>query len=75
LRSLIIFRPALPVGPRRKFRLAESLASKILIPLSRLLPIRFQKRLVTKAETLAARMSAEGKAAPAGIRVIPANDI
>lgn len=75
LRSLIIFKPALLVGPRHEFRLAESIAIKTLVPLSQLLPTRFQKRLVTKAETLATRMLAEGKAAPAGVHVIQANNI
>ena len=75
LRSLIIFRPALLVGPRAEFRLAESLATKTLVPLSRLLPTRIQKSLITKAETLAMRMLAVGKAAPPGIHVIVAKDI
>jgi uncharacterized protein YbjT (DUF2867 family) len=76
LRSLIIFRPALLVRPRNEFRsFAERIASKTLVPLSRLLPARAQKRLITKAETLAMRMLAEGKAAPEGIHVIPAKDI
>src|ERR1700688_740571 len=75
LRSLIIFRPALLVGPRAEFRLAESLATKTLVPLSRLLPTRIQKSLITKAETLAMRMLAAGKAAPPGIHVILAKEI
>ncbi len=40
LRSLIIFRPALLVGPRQEFRLAESIAARTLVPLSGLLPAR-----------------------------------
>src|SRR6202158_815482 len=44
-RSLIIFRPALLVGPRHEFRLAERIAAKTLVPLSRLLPARTRKRL------------------------------
>jgi uncharacterized protein YbjT (DUF2867 family) len=75
LRSLIIFRPALLVGPRHEFRLAESIAAKTLIPFSRLLPARLQKSLVSHAETLATRMLAEGKAAPEGVHVIYARDI
>ncbi len=75
LRSLIIFRPALLVGPRREFRLAESIASKTLVPLSRILPTGIWKRLITEAETLAARMLAEGKAAPGGVHVIEAKEI
>jgi uncharacterized protein YbjT (DUF2867 family) len=75
LRSLIIFRPALLVGPRREFRLAESIATKTLAPLSRLLPIRTQKSLFTDAETLAMRMLTEGKATPEGVHVIHAKDI
>jgi uncharacterized protein YbjT (DUF2867 family) len=76
LRSLIIFRPALLVRRRHEFRsAAERIATRTLVPLSRLLPIRTRKRLITEPETLAARMVAEGKAAPAGIRVIPAKDI
>jgi uncharacterized protein YbjT (DUF2867 family) len=74
-RSLIIFRPALLVGPRHEFRLAESLATKTLVPLSRLLPARSQKSLATKAETLAMRMLTEGKAAPRGVRLIQAKDL
>jgi len=75
LRSLIIFRPALLVGPRHEFRLAEKIAAKTLIPLSRLLPTRVRKSLITDVETLAARMLAEGKAATPGVHVIPAKDI
>ncbi len=75
LRSLIIFRPALLVGPRREFRLAERIMAKTLVPLSLLLPTRIQKNLVTGAESLATRMLAEGKAAPSGVRVILAGDI
>src|ERR1700726_3857867 len=70
LRSLIIFRPALLVGPRTEFRLGEKLATVTLVPLSRLLPTRIQKSLTTKAETLAMRMLAEGRAAPLGIHII-----
>jgi uncharacterized protein YbjT (DUF2867 family) len=75
LRSLIIFRPALLVGPRVELRLAEKVAAVTLVPFSRLLPARIQKSLITKAETLAMRMLAEGKAAPPGIHVILAKDI
>ncbi len=75
LGSLIIFRPALLNGPRRDFRLAEKIAAKTVVPLSRLLPIRIRKGLVTEMETLAARMLAEGKTAHGGILVIPARDI
>jgi len=75
LRSLIIFRPALLVGPRAEFRWGERLASVTLLPLSRLLPNRTRKSLITKAETLAMRMLAEGKAALPGIHVILAKDI
>jgi uncharacterized protein YbjT (DUF2867 family) len=64
LRSLIIFRPALLVGPRQEFRLAERIAAKTLVPLSHLLPTRIQKSLVTEVQTLATRMLAEGKVAP-----------
>lgn len=75
LRSLIIFRPALLVGPRHEFRLAERIMAKTLVPLSLVLPVRIQKSLVTKAETLATRMLAEGKAAPTGVHLIQAKDI
>ena len=75
LRSAIFFRPALLVGPRRELRLAEKIAAKTLIPLSRLLPTRLKKSLITDVETLATRMLAEGKAAPAGVHVILAKDI
>ena len=75
LRSLIIFRPALLVGPRSEFRLAERIAMKTLVPLAQLLPPRSQKSLITKAETLATRMLAEGKAAPEGAHVIYAKQI
>jgi uncharacterized protein YbjT (DUF2867 family) len=75
LRSLFIFRPALLVGPRHEFRLAEKIATKMLVPLSRFLPTRTQKSLITEAETLATRMLAEGKAALGGIHVISAKDI
>ena len=75
LRSLIIFRPALLVGPRAEYRLGERLATKTIVPLSRLLPTRIQKSLITKAETLATRMLSAGKAAPPGIHVILAKEI
>ena len=75
LRSLIIFKPALLVGPRHEFRLAERIATKTLVPLSQLLPTRTQKSLITEVETLATRMLAEGKAAPGGVHVISAKDI
>jgi uncharacterized protein YbjT (DUF2867 family) len=75
LRSLIIFRPALLVGPRTEFRLGERLATVTLVPLSRLLPTRIQKSLIIKAEALAARMLAVGKEASPGIHIILAKDI
>jgi uncharacterized protein YbjT (DUF2867 family) len=75
LRSLIIFRPALLVGPRAQFRLGERLATVTLVPLSRLLPTRIQSSLITKAEALAMRMLDEGHAALPGIHVILAKDI
>lgn len=75
LRSLIIFKPALLVGPRHEFRLAERIAAKTLVPLSNLLPARTRKSLLTNAETLAKRMLAEGKSAPAGVHIIKAKDI
>jgi uncharacterized protein YbjT (DUF2867 family) len=75
LRSLIIFRPALLVGPRAEFRFGERLASMTIAPLSRLLPTRIQKSLITHAETLATRMLAAGKAASPGIHVILAKEI
>jgi uncharacterized protein YbjT (DUF2867 family) len=75
LRSLIIFKPALLVGPRHEFRLAESIATKTLVPLSHLVPARTRKSLITDAETLARRMLAEGKAAPAGVHLIESRHI
>lgn len=75
LRSVIIFRPALLVGPRREFRLAERVATRTLVPLSRLLPAHVRKRLVTEAGTLATRMASEGKAAHGGVRIVEARDI
>jgi uncharacterized protein YbjT (DUF2867 family) len=75
LRSLIIFKPALLVGPRLEFRLAEKIVTKTLVPLSKLLPTRIRRSLITEAETLATRMLAEGKAARGGVHVIPATDI
>jgi uncharacterized protein YbjT (DUF2867 family) len=75
LHSLIILRPALLVGSRREFRLSEATASMALVPLSRFLPTRVRKRFIAPVETLAERMLAEGKAAPAGVHVIEAKDI
>ena len=75
LRSLIIFRPALLVGPRQEFRLAERIAARTLVPISRLLPARARKGFITEAATLAARMLAEGKAASGGVHVMAAKDI
>jgi uncharacterized protein YbjT (DUF2867 family) len=75
LRSLVIFQPALLVGSRREFRWAESIAFRTLVPLSRMLPAPTRKGVVTDVETLAARMLAEGKAAPQGLHVIAAKEI
>jgi len=75
LRSLTVFKPALLVGPRVEFRLGERIATRVLVPLSRLLPAQTRKSLITEVETLAAQMVAEGKTAPAGVRVISAKDI
>jgi uncharacterized protein YbjT (DUF2867 family) len=75
LRSLIILRPGLLVGPRREFRLAERILTKALVPLLRILPTRTQRSLITPVETLAARMLAEGKAAHRGVHVILAKNI
>jgi uncharacterized protein YbjT (DUF2867 family) len=75
LRSLIIFRPALLVGPRHEFRFAERVMAKTLVPLSSVLPTRMRKNLVTKAETLAIRMLVEGKKATSGVHVIAAKNI
>jgi uncharacterized protein YbjT (DUF2867 family) len=75
LHSLIIFRPALLVGPRHEFRLTESIASKTLVPISRLLSSRIRKSVITPAEILAMRMLTEAKTARPGVHVIPAKDI
>lgn len=74
-RSLIIFRPALLVGPRHEFRLAEIIATQTLVPISRLLPAMAWSSVITESETLAARMLAEGKAAREGVHLIPAKAI
>ncbi len=75
LRSLIIFKPALLVGPRHEFRLAEGIATKTLIPLSHFLPNRVRKGISTEAEILATRMLAEGKRASEGVHIFRAMDI
>jgi uncharacterized protein YbjT (DUF2867 family) len=75
LRALTIFQPALLVGPRQEFRLAEKMVARILVPVAQFFPARIRKSLLTQAETLARRMVAEGKAAAEGIHVIPAKDI
>lgn len=75
LRSLIIFRPALLVGPRHEFRFAERIMAKTLVPLSLIFPTRIQKSIVTKAETLAMRMLVEGKSAPVGVHVVLSKNI
>jgi uncharacterized protein YbjT (DUF2867 family) len=75
LRSLIIFRPALLVGPRHEFRLAERIMARTLVPLSAILPTRIQKSLVTFTETLATRMLVEGKSAPVGVHVVLSKNI
>ena len=74
-RSLIIFRPALLVGSRRESRLVERVATKTLVPLSPILPIRLQRRILTKTKTLARRMLTKGIAAPLGVHVIQSQDI
>jgi uncharacterized protein YbjT (DUF2867 family) len=75
LRSLIIFRPAFLVGPRREVRLADSIAAKTVFPLARILPARIRKSLITDVETLAPRILTEAKAAPPGVHIISAKDI
>ena len=75
LRSLIILRPALLVGPRHEFRLSESIVARTVMPFSQILPVWARKSLITEAETLATRMLAEGKAAREGAHIIPAKDI
>ena len=75
LKSLIIFRPALLVGPRVEVRPAERIAARTLVPLARILPRRVGKRIVTKADVLATRMLEEGKAARPGVHFIAAADI
>ena len=75
LRCLIIFEPALLVGPRQEFRWAERIAAKTIVPLSHLLPARTRKALITNADTLAMRMLVEGKAATEGVHTIKAKDI
>lgn len=75
LRSLVIFKPALLVGTRHEFRLAEIIATNTLVPLSRLLTARMQKSIVTNVEALAIRMLAVGKESPAGLHLIPAKNI
>ena len=75
LRSLTILRPALLVGPRHEFRLAENIVTKTLAPFAPILPARVRKSLITEAETLATRMLAAGKAAREGTHVIQAKDI
>jgi uncharacterized protein YbjT (DUF2867 family) len=75
LRSLTIFRPALLVGLRLEARLAERIAERTLVPLSRVLPTRIAKSLTTDVETLAVRMLEEGKAARPGVQIIQASDV
>lgn len=75
LRSLSIFRPALLVGPRKEYRLAERIAIGTLVPLAGLLPATTRKKLITAAETLASRMLAEAIMAIGGKRIIRAKDI
>jgi uncharacterized protein YbjT (DUF2867 family) len=75
LRALVIFRPALLAGPREESRAAEQMATKIIVPVSRMLPVGLRKSLVTEATTLAKRMVDEGKAAVAGVRVVVAKEI
>ncbi len=73
--SLNIFRPALLIGHRQEFRLAEMIAIKVLMPFTLLLPARISKSLITNIETLATRMLSEGKSAVPGIHVILAKSI
>jgi uncharacterized protein YbjT (DUF2867 family) len=75
LRSLVIFRPALLAGPREESRAAEQLATRIIVPVSRVLPVGLRKSLVTEAVTLAKRMVEEGRAMVAGVRIIGAKEI
>ncbi len=72
LKRLVLFRPALLVGPRQEFRLGEVIATKVLGPVSALLPT-LSKNVVTDVPQLATRMLEEGKRpTPAGNCVIVA---
>ncbi len=75
MRSLLIFRPALLVGPRREPYMTDRIAARTLVPLSRLMPTRTSKSLITEVKTLATRMLTEAKLAPIGIHIIRAKDI
>ncbi len=75
LRSLVIFRPALLVGSRREFRLTEKIAIQTIVPVSKLFSRHAQKRMLTQAKTLAARMLAEAKVSPKGLVIIEAKNI
>ncbi len=74
LERLVIFRPALLVGPRQEFRLGELIASKVLGPVAALLP-SLSKNVVTDVPRLATRMLEEGKRTGRGTYVVPAGRI
>lgn len=73
--SLTIFRPALLMGERKEFRLAEKVASAIAGPLSSILPKSVTKASLTDADVLAKRAVEEGISALDGIHVIKSKQI
>jgi uncharacterized protein YbjT (DUF2867 family) len=73
--SLTIFRPALLMGDRKEFRLAEKVASAIAGPLSSILPESVKKASLTDAEVLAKRAVEEAISGRAGIHVIKSKQI
>lgn len=75
LDRLVIFRPGLLIGDRKKRRVAE----KIFVEASKLvagaLPVALKKRLMTYAPELASRMASEAKLSRTGVLVVEARDI
>lgn len=75
LSKLIIFRPALLVGDRKEFRLAESLFIKLFLKIKSGLPPHLSKRIMTSTNLLADQMLELSVAPGAGTTIVEAKNI
>lgn len=72
---LVLLRPGLLMGERTEKRTGEKIAITLMNILSPLLPLKLEKNVATKIETLATRMIKEGQNPAPKIKIINAADI